>query len=102
MSEEAIPQAAVVPPHTEPLPTRPDMEGAEIKGAAAAKEPQREEVTDENAQGVATSGTTTAPTTAVNGTIALLLSVLCLYSLANGYFLVSSQGAQCYKRQTTH
>jgi hypothetical protein len=70
MSEEAIPQATVVPPTAESLPTRPDMEEAEIKGAAADKVPGREGSAGENAKGGATGGNTATASQAVDSTIA--------------------------------
>ena len=70
MSEEAIPQTSVVPPATESLPTRPEMEVAEAKGAAAAKVPEHEASAVENAKGVATGESATAPSHTIDSTIA--------------------------------
>lgn len=65
------------------------MEEAEIKGATAAKSLENGGVDGENAKGVATSETT-EPTTALDSTTPLLLSVHFLDLIVNVRFLVFS------------
>lgn len=73
MSDEAIPQA-VIPPPTEAVPTRPDMDEAQMKPVAIPKEPENGQLADANANNVATNEST-APKSDIDSTIALLISV---------------------------
>lgn len=65
------------------------MEETEIKSATPVKGPEPEGVAGEDAKGVATSESI-APTTAIDSTTPLLLSVRFPYSIANLHFLVFS------------
>lgn len=81
MSEEATPRDAVVPPTTEPLPSRPRGEEDEVENAAA-KGVGKEGLEGEAAGGVATAEAT-APAPAVDGMIACFVFAPSSSSLAN-------------------
>lgn len=74
MSDEATPQA-VVPPSTEDLTTRPEMEGTQTKDAVALKEVEKVHVAGDNAKSVATSEPATATRSDIDSMIALFLHV---------------------------